>query len=268
MRIWTALAGWAALMAVATALYALGLSFEANQKGSEVGLFRAAIGFGVVATIIFAGDLFLLGRAELLRRRSLRVPPLEFGTLDYVPEYVTAAQDYAAAQNRITAATEAAAAVFVTKGPALNQEPDHARRQALGGELADASRQVSACIAADVVVMRDRATVMRQCLLGLLRTSSVQSDFDVQALRNLREQTAGLRRTTRGLRLSTKALRESTKELRKKNLTLTLNTATHLLIEHLDNYGKTVGKVERDLRRAEFEIGRKLLWLSVRRRRV
>ena len=57
MRLWTAIMGWAALMAAAIALYALGVALESKPHAPSSALMTAAFGLGAFASLIFAGDL-------------------------------------------------------------------------------------------------------------------------------------------------------------------------------------------------------------------
>lgn len=82
----------------------------------------SAIGLGAFASLIFAGDLAYLAIKNLRRRRALRKPRREYGTLDYLPEHVKATDLFVEAQGKITAATTRSTEIFTKKRELTSQD--------------------------------------------------------------------------------------------------------------------------------------------------
>lgn len=268
MRLWTALTGWAALIATAIALHALALTQDTVKAGSGDGWARWAVALALIATSIFAGDLVVLGGREVARRRAGRHPVAEFGVLDYMPEFTRAIQDYATAQGEINSATVSADALITNKTDELQAEHDPQRRQALGVEVGNACSALSELMHEKVSLMTEKATVIKQCLMGLVRTSSLQTVGQVQEMVDSRAGTVKARQANVGLGAALAGAQTTFKDVRTMNLSLAINSASRRLMNDFGEYRKTVRTLSRDFRRAERIMGHRLLWASIRRRIV
>jgi hypothetical protein len=178
VRLWTAIGAWAGLIAVAIALYALGVSLESRPGAGSSALIPLSVGLGSLATLIFAGDLAFLARREIRRRRALRAPPREYGQLDYEPEFTAAVERYNAAQAEIGAATNRTATVFDK-----NQDMTS---QAQADECGDACQALNEVFARVLPEMGENGEVARQCLNGYLRVTRPTSRAELDELRGLR----------------------------------------------------------------------------------
>ncbi len=260
MRMWTALGAWAGLIAVSIALYALGLSLESKPKAGHSALVPIALVFAGVATLIFLGDLAYLGRRELRRRRASRAPRKEYGQLDYGPEFNQAAQRYSEAQQRITEKTVQTAAIF-GKNQMLTS-------QAQADESAKAAEQLCATYEELLPVMRENGEIMRECLPGLLKQLRPTSAAERDAVRELLSSTRGAREGTVGYLRSMRGAKRTTARLRKRNFSASLNESSTRLRGQLKGATRTVRRTIRVFRAAEWRMMRRLLWYSLRRRKV
>lgn len=256
MRFWTAVGAWAGLMAVSIALYALGVSLESKPHAGSSALVPLAIGFGSLATLIFAGDLAYLVRRDLQRRRALRAPPREYGALDYEPEFIAAVQRYTASEVEIAAAVTRTGEVFEkNRGMASQAQAD---------ECGNTCQELCEAYARLLPDMSENGEIARQCLKGFLKVSRPTSQADIDALRGLRSTTRGARTSTTGYLRAIKGLRKTTLTLRKKNLSRSLNESASRLQEHLKDGAGVVRKTAKGFRAAERHITRRLFWYSLR----
>jgi hypothetical protein len=255
MRLWTAIMGWAGLMAAAIALYALGVALESKPHAPSSALMASAIGLGAFASLIFAGDLVYLARKERQRRRALRGPPAEYGALDYEPEFTKASARYTDAQRQIAEATTRTGEVF-----ARNQEMES---QAQADECGNAAQQLCEIHERLLPEMSESAEIARQCLRGFLKVSRPANDGDRDALRELRSITQDTRKATTGYLRSMKGAKKTTARLRKKNLSRSLNESAHRLQGHLRDSIVIVRRTIRGFRAAERQMTRRLTWYAV-----
>jgi hypothetical protein len=175
-------------MAVSLALYALGVSLESKPHAGSSALVPLAIGFGSLATLIFAGDLVYLARRDLRRRRALRAPPMEYGALDYEPEFLAASERYNTVQGEITVAAVRAGETF-----AANQE---LTSQQQADECATTSQELCDTLERLLPIMSESGEVARQCLKGYLQTARPADAAERDALRELRQITRNARAST------------------------------------------------------------------------
>lgn len=259
MRLWTAVGAWAALMAVSLALYALGVSLESRPHAGASPLIPISIALGVLATLIFVGDLMLLGRKELQRRQALKAPFPEFGALDYQPEFVKAVQSYVDAEKHITAATTRTSGVFV-RNQALNSQ-----KQA--DECGAAAKELCGEFEKWLPALRQNGEIARACLKGSIKTSlKLATKADSNALLRLRESTRGARRSTSQYLQAIKDLTKTTRQLRQRNLSRSLNESSVRLEAHLEDATEVVRGTTRGFAAAERQMTRRLFWYSVRAR--
>jgi len=230
MRLWTAAGAWAGLVAVALALFSVGLALNANQGGSGDGIIKAAVGFGAFATLVFAGDLFLLGRREVRRRRARRIQPPKFGQLDYAPELAMAVQAYVAAQTEINIASQNAAAATAANAPLSDQ--------ARANAVAQAVEQLNDVMASSLTIMREKVVALRVCLLGVLGLP-VRTRADAEALAALRLPVLQAKEGTQSFRSSLPPLQRTMRGLRKSNHAVALNVAVDRNLVLLDRYVKS-----------------------------
>ena len=244
-------------MAVAIALYALGVSLESRPHAGSSALVPVAIGFGSLATLIFAGDLVFLARRNIRQRRALRAPRVEYGTFDYEPEFLRANDLYLDAQNQITSAMSNSTEIF-TKNIGLSS-------QAEADECADASRRLSKVYARLLPVMGENGEIARQCLRGFLRVSRPTTGGERDSLRGLLTSTRQARKSTRGYLRSIRDTRRSIRRLRKQNISRSLNESASELQSDLKDATKIVRETIRGLRVAERQMIRRLSWYWVRK---
>ena len=197
-------------MAVAIALYALGVSLESRPHAGSSALVPLAIGFGSLATLIFAGDLVYLVRRDLRQRRALRAPRVEYGALDYEPEFIKANDLYLDAQQQITSAMSSSTEIF-TKNIGLTS-------QAQADECGSASKHLSDVYGRLLPVMSENGEIARQCLRGFLRVSRPTTEGERDALRRLLTSTREARKSNRGYLWSIRGSKRSTRRLRKRNI--------------------------------------------------
>jgi len=124
--------GWAALLAVSVALYALGLTLQALDKDHGTQLIIVGVIIGVIATTIFVADLSYLGVGPLTRAWARRKPRLQLGLLDYLPESLKASAAITAALTRITKGMKKQTSVTSSRADSLLTETDAMKRQRLG----------------------------------------------------------------------------------------------------------------------------------------
>jgi hypothetical protein len=258
MRLWTAVGAWAGLMAVSLALYAFGVSLESRPHAGSSALVPLAIGFGSLATAIFAGDLAYLVVKARQRRRALRAPPREYGALDYEPEFTAAIDRYNAAQGEITSATARTGEAFEkNKGLASQAQAD---------ECGNACLELCEVYARLLPEMSENGEIAMRCLGGFLKVSRPTTQADIDALRGLRATTHETRESIAGYLRSVKHSRKTTLALRKKNLSRSLNESAKRLQGHLKDSAGVARATARGYRAAELRMTRRLLWYSVRGR--
>lgn len=250
--------GWAALMAAAIALYALGVSLESRPQAPSAALMVSAICLGGLASLIFGGDLCWLARREVQRRRALRTPRTEYGELDYQPEFMSAMTRYLEAQQQITDATSRTGEVF-TRHSKLSS-------QGQADECGKAAQELCDVYARLLPVMSEDGTIARRCLKGFLKVSRPTTTEDMAALRGLRDSTRGARRSTQGFLRAIREGRKITLGLRKKNIARSLNESTTNLQRHLKDAAEVVHGTAKWLRAAERHMSRRLMWYSARNR--
>lgn len=254
MRLWTAIGAWAGLMAVSLALYALGVSLESKPHAGSSALVPLAIGFGSLATLIFAGDLVYLARRDLRRRRALRAPAREYGALDYEPEFLAASERYNAAQVEITAAAVRAGETFAANNELTSQQQ--------ADECARTSQQLCDTLERLLPTMSESGEVAGQCLRGHLRTARPANAAERDELRELRQTTRGARASTGGYLRALKSTKRTTVRLRKRNLSRSLNESANRLQGHLKQTIRIVRVTARGFRAAEWQMTRRLTWGS------
>jgi hypothetical protein len=246
-------------MAVCLALYALGVSLESRPHAGASPLITISIAFGALATLIFLGDLILLGRKELQRRRALEEPFPEYGALDYQPELQKAIHAYVNAQNHITDATSRTSGVFA-KNQGLNSQEGANECGAAAEELCREYEQW-------LPEMGKNGEIARVCLKGFVKTlAKPSSKADLDELLKLRESTRGARRGTVQHLHAIKEGRKTTSQLRQKNLSRSLNESSVRLEAHLEDATKVVHLTAKAFAVAERQMTRRLFWYSVRTR--
>lgn len=230
---------------------------ESRPHASASPFVAISIAVGVIATLIFLGDLAYLGRKEVRRRRALEKPPPEFGLLDYEPEYLRAIQGYVDAEKHIADATMQASKVFATN-QALNSQEE-------ADECGAAAQRLSGEYEQWLPEMRKNGEIARACLRGYLKLASKPSSkADADELLALRESTRGARRGTTLYLHAIKGGRDTTRQLREKNLSRSLNESSVRLEEHLADAIGIVRSTTKWLAAAERQMTRGLFWYTAR----
>jgi hypothetical protein len=245
-------------MAVSLALYALGVSLESRPDAGASPLIPISIALGVLATLIFLGDLIYLARQEFQRRRALEQPSPEFGELDYGPEFQNAVRRYVQAESQITDATDHTSEVFQRSQPLDSQQK--------ADECGTAAQQLCQEFERRLPEMRESGEISRTCLRGVLKASQVATKADADELLTLRERTRGARRGTAQYLHAMKGARKTAKQLRDSNRSRSLNEASVQLQARLDEAIKVARATVRGFAAAERQMTRRLLWYSVRAR--
>jgi hypothetical protein len=256
MRLWTAIMGWAALMAAAIALYALGVALESKPHAPSSALMASAIGLGAFASLIFAADLVYLARRERRRRRALQEPRREFGRLDYVPELTKASGRYANALQQITDELGRTTEVFTRNRDLTSQD------QAV--ESAEAATQLCQAYEQSLPIVSESGEVATECLKGFLKTSRPANAQDIEALRTLRGQIRKARVSTAGYLRSLREGKRTTSQLRKKNFSLSLNESARQLEGQQQAAARPIRTIVRGFKSAERQMTRRLIWYSTR----
>lgn len=246
-------------MALSLALYALGVSLESRPNAGASPLIAISIAFGVLATVIFLGDLGYLARKEIQRRRASRKPFPEYGALDYGPEFVNAVEGYVGAQEHITDATTRTSEAF-EKNQALESQQE-------ADECGAAADLLSSEFEKWLPEMDKNGEVARVCLKGYLTiVSRPATDADEAELRGLRESARGARISTTQYLHTLKGARKTVKILRSRNLSRSLNESSVRLEARLEEAIEIVQATARGFAVAERHITRRLRWYSVRAR--
>lgn len=253
-------------MAAAIALWAVGLAIQATPRGDAGGLFLLAEIVAAAGTLLFVGDLALLGRSALAQRRAGRIARPLFGRFDYVPELTRAVGDYVGAQSTVNQAMNDANPVlqqhFSEWVPGLSAD----QQQALVNQTAKVVTDVAKVVDTNLPVLKEKMAVIVQCQIGVAKTAGLGSDADVKEFTSMRDAARLARKQTAAFGETLKVLRQTMLRTRKQNLGLTLNTATEEIVVELGDYRKVVAVFVRDSRIASVLMWRRLTWRSLRLR--
>lgn len=250
-------------MAVAIALYALGVTFEDSNPPRSHGetLVILAVGLGIVATIIVGGDLIYLVVPHLRRVRTSRRTSLKLGSIDYVPEFQSASKYVTDSTTGLGATMRKLSAALTSHTQRFRKETDPAKRQAIAADTAAEMDRATAEVVKAAPILVAKSNVMRQASTGFLK----ESRDSAAALRQFMNSTRGMRINARGARQSVKTLRDKARWLRRLNLSYKINQAADDLQKATNEYQKVMSKADRNWRGIEGGIRRKLWWVAIRK---
>ena len=250
-------------MAVALALYALGITFEDSNPPRSHGetLVILAVGLSIVATIIFAGDLAFLVPPHLRRARASRRNSLKFGSIDYLPEFLSASKYINDSTAGLGATMTKLSAALAAHAERFRKEAHPAKRQVIAADTAAEMGAATAGMVKAAPLLAAKSNIMRQASTGFLK----ESQESATALRQFMNSTREMRTNARGARQSVKTLRDKARWLRGLNTSYKINQAAEDLQKAANEYQKVMSKADRNWRSIEGAIRWKLWWVTVRK---
>jgi hypothetical protein len=240
------------LIAAAAGHSAAGSSTGLSNAGDIAAIVGAAV--AVLLLVWGVGD-WLLRRARA--RRALRPPRQVFGKLDHQPEYIRANADYLAAQEHIRGAVTTFSTALTKHQPFATQEQ--------ANEAGAAAQALCDAFNEHLPTMSEKGAIARQCLKGILKHSSITHDGDATAGVAMRGLIRDGRVATFGYSRSMKGAKRGLTTLRKRDIALALNEPVEQLRDHLKAGRRLADRMGWGMRRAEWQLTRRLLWYRLRR---
>lgn len=222
----------------------------------KAGSIAAIVAAAVAVLLLLWGIAGWLSR-KAHERRTARPPRKVFGELDYQPEYISATEQYLAAQQGIADAVIAFSAALVKYQPIASQEQ--------ANEAGVAARALCDAFDEGLPVMREQGAIARECLRGLLRRSAITTDNDAEAGVAMRGLIHGGRVATAEYARSMKGAKSGMASLRSKNISLSLNEPVDQISVHLGSARRIAIRVARGMRIAEWHLMRRVLGYRTRR---
>jgi hypothetical protein len=248
------------MVALAVALWALGITLDELQKDHGHQLIVAAILVFAVATILFLGDFLYVASGVAKRAWTRRAPRLQLGKLDYLPEFRKAASMMTTTMKALTAAQTDFSAKNPPKRARLQAEQDPTEKQTLAAEIASDIDVVRFLLEEKIPVLLNSIQIMREATRGILRTTT-----DIAALTQFRDTQRGLTTTMQGAKKGINNLRAAVHWFRREDLSAALNQSSDRYRKTLGEFNETQGKLVRMSKRSESAAQRQILIRRVRR---
>jgi hypothetical protein len=215
----------------------------------------ASIAAAAFAFLILAAGFARWLSIRVAKRHAARPSRVEYGQLDYVPEFGNATDRYTEAQAQITEAT--------SRSTAVNEKNQDLTSQPQADECAKAAHELSEAYEALLPEMRRDAQIMTDCLRGILSAMPPRTKGDWRALTELQLSTKDARESSSGYVHAMRGARRSVVGLRKRNVAASLNESATRLEGQLDDAARTVRRVVRRFRAIEVRIAVRLFLHSL-----
>jgi len=204
-------------------------------------------------------DLELAGRPAPGRQQA------KLGILDYMPEFSRAAQGYSGSLRQITQSMSNANTKMTENSAQMRIERNPARRQALGMEIAKVIASLTQALTNNTPILNEKAPIMREAALGVLRTTPIARNKDRAALVRFKEQVIDTRGKTKKLKAAIATLMDAVASLYKRNISVAVNEAIEEMRQPLRECERTVIQVDKDWGKVQRAVALKLFLAGIRR---